>query len=124
MVETNTPVLTLVIKSIDSEGVAKLEEEVQGLVGTLSMLCSFLSVKDFCSFIFSEKFKQLTMQELEIVFEVGIYSRHEITLQLSASVDGVILNDLIGQNCFENNLVICSSMNDLESVIVSWLTNI
>ena len=124
MVETNTPVLTLVIKSIDSEGVAKLEEEVQGLVGTLSMLCSFLSVKDFCSFIFSEKFKQLTMQELEIVFEVGIYSRHEITLQLSASVDGVMLNDLIGQNCFENNLVICSTMNDLESVIVSWLTNI
>ena len=124
MVETNTPVLTLVIKSIDSEGVAKLEEEVQGLVGTLSMLCSFLSVKDFCSFIFSEKFKQLTVQELGIVFEVGIYSRHEITLQLSASVDGVILNDLIGQNCFENNLVICSTMNDLESVIVSWLTNI
>ncbi len=124
MVETNAPVLTLVIKSIDSEGVAKLEEEVQGLVGTLSMLCSFLSVKDFCSFIFSKKFKQLTMQELEIVFEVGIYSRHEITLQLSASVDGVILNDLIGQNCFENNLVICSTMNDLESVIVSWLTNI
>ncbi|DAC53666.1 MAG TPA: hypothetical protein HA359_03410 [Candidatus Poseidoniaceae archaeon] len=123
MVETNTPVLTLVIKSIESEGVTKLEEEVQELVGTLSMLCSFLSVKDFCSFIFSEKFKQLTMQELEIVFEVGIYSRHEITLQLSASVDGVILNDLIGQNCFENDLVICSTMDDLEAIIVSWLTN-
>jgi hypothetical protein len=124
LVETNTPVLTLVIKSIDSEEVAKLEKEIQGLIGTLSMLCSFLSVKDFCSFIFSEKFKQLTMQELEILFEVGIYSRHEITLQLSASVDGVILNDLIGQNCFKNNLVICSTMNDLEAVIVSWLTNI
>ena len=124
MVETNTPVLTLVIKSIDSEGSAKLEEEIQRLVGTLSMLCSFLSVKDFCSFIFSEKFKQLTMQELEVVFEVGIYSRHEVTLQLSTSVDGVILNDLIGQNCFENNLVICSTMDDLEAVIVSWLTNI
>lgn len=124
MVETNTPVLTLVIKSIDSGGVAKLEEEIQGLIGTLSMLCSFLSVKDFCSFIFSEKFKQLTIQELEIVFEVGIYSRHEITLQLLASVDGVVLNDLIGQNCFENNLVICSTMDDLEAVIVSWLTNI
>ncbi len=124
MVETNAPVLTLVIKSIDSEGVAKLEEEVQGLVGTLSMLCSFLSVKDFCSFIFSKKFKQLTMQELEIVFEVGIYSRHEITLQLSASVDGVILIDLIGQNCFENNFVICSTMNDLEMIMIGWLTNL
>ena len=124
MVETNTPVLTLVIKSIDSEGVAKLEEGIQGLIGNLSMLCSFLSVKDFCSFIFSEKFKQLTMQELEIVFEVGIYSRHEITLQLSASDDGVILNDIIGQNCFENNSLFCSNMNDLELVIVNWLTNI
>lgn len=124
MVETNTPVLTLVIKSIESEGVTKLEEEVQELVGTLSMLCSFLSVKDFCSFIFSEKFKQLAMQELEVIFEVGIYSRHEVTLQLSSSVDGVILNDLIGQNCFENDLVICSTMDDLETIIVSWLTNI
>ncbi len=124
MVETNTPILTLVIKSIDSERVAELEEGVQGLIGTLSMLCSFLSVKDFCSFIFSEKFKQLTIQELEIVFEVGIYSHHEITLQLSASVDGVILNDLTERNCFENNFVICSTMNDLEAVIVSWLTNI
>ena len=123
MVETNTPVLTLVIKSIDSEGVVKLEEEIQGLIGSLSMLCSFLSVKDFCSFIFSEKFKQLTMQELEIVFEVGIYSRHEITLQLSASDDGVILNDLTGQNNFENNFVICSNMNDLETCIVSCVTN-
>ncbi len=64
------------------------------------------------------------MQELEIVFEVGIYSRHEITLQLSASDDGVILNDLIGQNCFENNSLFCSNMNDLELVIVNWLTNI
>ena len=64
------------------------------------------------------------MQELEIVFEVGIYSRHEITLQLSASDDGVILNDLTGQNNFENNFVICSNMNDLEVVIISWLTNI
>jgi hypothetical protein len=124
LVETNTPVLTLVIKSIESEGVTKLEEEVQELVGTLSMLCSFLSVKDFCSFIFSEKFKQLAMQELEVIFEVGIYSRHEVTLQLSSSVDGVILNDLIGQNCFENDLVICSTMDDLETIIVSWLTNI
>ena len=124
MVETNTPLLTLVIKSIDNERVAKLEEEVQGLIGTLSMLCSFLSVKDFCSFIFSEKFKLLTLQDLEIVFEIGIYSRHEITLQLSASADGVILNDLIGQNCFENNFVICSTMNDLEMIMIGWLTNL
>ena len=124
MVEAENPVLTLVIKSIDNEKITQLEEEVQGLINTLSMLCSFLSVKDFCSFIFSEKFKLLTLLELEIVFEIGIYSRHEITLQLSASMDGVMLNDLIGQNCFENNFVTCSTMNDLEASIVNWLTNI
>ena len=124
MVETNTPLLTLVIKSIDSEKVDKIEEELQRLIGNLSMLCSFLSVKDFCSFIFSEKFKRLSGQELEVVFEVGIYSHHDITLQLTANDDCVILNDLIGQNCFENNSVICSTMNDLEGCIVSWLTKI
>ncbi len=124
MVETGTPVLTLVIKSIDSGKINQLEKDVQGLIGTLSMLCSFLSVKDFCSFIFSEKFELLTLPELEIVFEIGVYSQHEITLQLSPNKNGVILNDLIGQDCFENNFLICSNMNDLEIGIVTWLTNI
>ena len=124
MVDTNTPILTLVIKSIENEKIGQLEEEVQRLIGTLSMLCSFLSVKDFCSFIFSEKFELLTKQGLGVVFEIGIYAQHEITLQLSSNSEGIILNDLINQNCFENDYVICSNMNDLESCLVSWLTNI
>ena len=124
MVETNTPILTLVIKSIENEKIGQLEEEVQGLISTLSMLCSFLSVKDFCSFIFSEKFELLTKQDLGVVFEIGIYAQHEVTLELSSNSEGVILNDLINQNCFENDYVICSNMNDLESCLVSWLTNI
>ncbi len=124
MVESNTPILTLVIKSIENEKIAKLEKDVQELIGTLSMLCSFLSVKDFCSFIFSEKFELLTIQDVGVVFEVGIYSQHEVTLQLSSNVEGVVLNDLIGQNCFENGFAICSNMSDLETCIVSWITNI
>ena len=124
MVETNTPILTLVIKSIENEKIGQLEEEVQGLISTLSMLCSFLSVKDFCSFIFSEKFELLTKQDLGVVFEIGIYARHEVTLQLLSNSEGVKLSDLINQNCFENDYVICSNINDLESCLVSWLTNI
>ena len=124
MVETNTPILTLVIKSIENEKIGQLEEEVQGLISTLSMLCSFLSVKDFCSFIFSEKFELLTKQDVGVVFEIGIYAQHEVTLELSSNSEGVKLNDLINQNCFENDYVICSNINDLESCLVSWLTNI
>ena len=124
MVETNTPILTLVIKSIENEKIGQLEEEVQRLISTLSMLCSFLSVKDFCSFIFSEKFELLTKQDVGVVFEIGIYAQHEVTLELSSNSEGVILNDLINQNCFENDYVICSNINDLESCLVSWLTNI
>ena len=124
MVETNTPILTLVIKSIENEKIGQLEEEVQGLISTLSMLCSFLSVKDFCSFIFSEKFELLTKQDVGVVFEIGIYAQHEVTLELSSNSGGVKLSDLINQNCFENDYVICSNINDLESCLVSWLTNI
>ena len=104
--------------------IAKLEEEVQGLISTLSMLCSFLSVKDFCSFIFSEKFELLTKQDVGVVFEIGIYAQHEVTLELSSNSEGVKLSDLINQNCFENDYAICSNINDLESCLVSWLTNI
>ena len=36
--------------------------------------------------------------------------------------NAVIFVDI--QNCFENDYVICSNISDLESCLVSWLTNI
>ena len=85
-----TPLLTMVIKS-PNDAVASINEQFTPLVNTLSMLCSFLSVDDFCSFIFSEKFIELNKQNIGFVFEVGIYSNHEKTLDLICDNNEIIL---------------------------------
>ena len=116
-----TPLLTMVIKS-PNDAVASINEQFTPLVNTLSMLCSFLSVDDFCSFIFSEKFIELNKQNIGFVFEVGIYSNHEKTLELICDNNEIILKDLLNQSCFEGDLINCSSNEDLQSNLNLWLS--
>ncbi len=112
----------MVIKSMDSEKVDSLSNNQQMLIGTLSMLCSFLSVKDFCSFVFSEKFDDLMECDLDLIFEIGLYTNHEVTLQLSESDGCLAITDLLGYDCFENGRVECTSDRDFESAINIWLS--
>ena len=116
-----TPLLTMVIKS-PNDAVASTNEQFTPLVNTLSMLCSFLSVDDFCSFIFSEKFIELNKQNIGFVFEVGIYSNHEKTLELICDNNKIILKDLLNQSCFDGDLINCSSKEDLQSNLNLWLS--
>ena len=116
-----TPLLTMVIKS-PNDAVASINEQFTPLVNTLSMLCSFLSVDDFCSFIFSEKFIELNKQNIAFVFEVGIYSNHEKTLELICDNNEIILKDLLNQSCFDGDLINCSSKKDLQSNLNLWLS--
>tara|TARA_B100001564_G_scaffold335168_1_gene324308 strand:+ start:1231 stop:1581 length:351 start_codon:yes stop_codon:yes gene_type:complete len=111
----------MVIKSMDDVGVESLSNNQKMLLGTLSMLCSFLSVKDFCSFIFSEKFVDLMKYDLDLKFEIGLYTNHEITLQLSGKNEYLIIDDLLDHGCFENGRVECRSNDDFESAINIWL---
>lgn len=116
-----TPLLTMVIKS-PNDAIASINEQFTPLVNTLSMLCSFLSVDDFCSFIFSEKFIELNKQNIGFVFEVGIYSNHEKTLELICDNNEIILKDLLNQSCFDSDLISCSSKKDLQSNLNLWLS--
>ena len=116
-----TPLLTMVIKS-PNDAVASINEQFTPLVNTLSMLCSFLSVDDFCSFIFSEKFIELNKQNIGFVFEVGIYSNHEKTLELICDNNEIILKDLLNQSCFDGDLINCSNEEDLQSNLNLWLS--
>ena len=116
-----TPLLTMVIKS-PNDAVASINEQFTPLVNTLSMLCSFLSVDDFCSFIFSEKFIELNKQNIGFVFEIGIYSNHEKTLELICDNNEIILKDLLNHSCFDGDLINCSSKEDLQSTLNLWLS--
>ena len=122
MVDSGIPLITLVIKSQNNDGLDLLAENEKSLVDTLSMLCSFLSVKDFCSFIFSDRFSNLTKYDLDLVFEIGLYANHELTLELSLNKGKMRIDDLIDQGCFDNNSFEFSISEELEIGINNWLT--
>ena len=122
MVDSGIPLITLVIKSQNNDGLDLLADNEKSLLDTLSMLCSFLSVKDFCSFIFSDKFSNLTKYDLDLVFEIGLYANHELTLELNLSKEKMRIDDLIGQGCFDNNSFEFSMSEELEIGINNWLT--
>ena len=122
MVDSGIPLITLVIKSQNDDGLDLLADNEKSLLDTLSMLCSFLSVKDFCSFIFSDKFSNLTKYDLDLVFEIGLYANHELTLELSLKNGKMRIDDLIDQGCFDNNSFEFSMSEELEIGINNWLT--
>ena len=124
MVDSELPLITLVIKSQNNDGLDLLADNEKELLDTLSMLCSFLSVRDFCSFIFSDKFSSLTKYDLDLVFEIGLYTNHEINLELSLTKEKMRIDDLIDQGCFDNNSFEFSMFEELEIGINLWLTNI
>ena len=122
MVDSGIPLITLVIKSQNNDGLDLLADNEKSLLDTLSMLCSFLSVKDFCSFIFSDKLSNLTKYDLDLVFEIGLYANHELTLELSLNKGKMRIDDLIDQGCFDNNSFEFSISEELEIGINNWLT--
>ncbi|MGB0464025.1 MAG: hypothetical protein ACPGIG_04150 [Candidatus Poseidoniaceae archaeon] len=122
MVDSGMPLITLVIKSQNNDDIDLLADNEKSLLDTLSMLCSFLSVKDFCSFIFSDKFSNLTKYDLDLVFEIGLYANHELTLELSLNKGKMRIDDLIDQGCFDNNSFEFSISEELEIGINNWLT--
>lgn len=124
MVDNGIPLITLVIKSQNNDALDLLTDNEKSLLDTLSMLCSFLSVKDFCSFIFSDKFSSLTKYDLDLVFEIGLYTNNEITLELSLTKEKMRIDDLIDQGCFDNNSFEFSMFEELEIGINNWLTSI
>ena len=121
MVDSGIPLITLVIKSQNNDRLDLLADNEKSLLDTLSMLCSFLSVKDFCSFIFSDKFSNLTKYDLDLVFEIGLYANHELTLELSLNKGKMRIDDLIDQGCFDNNSFEFSISEELEIGINNWL---
>lgn len=116
--------LTLIIKNrkeIDSQ---LFSEEMGDLLDALSMLCSFYSSSDFASFIFSEKFLNLTNIDKKIIFEIGIYFEDKKTLQLTSDGENIVLSDLINQNLFSGNCVVCQNSEYFEAKINEWLATV
>lgn len=120
MVNPVLPLLTLVIKSIDANRLDGLNEDNKSLVNTLSMLCSFMSIDDFVSFIYSPKFVNLINTEIPVKFEIGLYTQHEIILDMIVENNLITLTDSRNQNYLQ--VAECSSKEDLFSSLNTWIS--
>lgn len=120
MVNPVLPLLTLVIKSIDADQFDGLNEDNKSLVNTLSMLCSFMSIDDFVSFIYSPKFVNLINTEITVKFEIGLYTQHEIILEMIVENNLITLTDSRNQNYLQ--VAECSSKEDLFSSLNTWIS--
>jgi hypothetical protein len=100
----HVPCITLVkLSEIDER--PSLSPADEGLEQNLSMLCSFLSVDDFCSFLTSPAFASFARHDIPwVTFELGLYSDHTKTLQLIPSSDGFQIADANESGVFENNM--------------------
>ena len=88
------PLLTMVKSKEINESPSDLSNDSFKLLNTLSSLCSFYSIEDFVSFIFSEKFtKLIDYDEPWLVFEIGLYLDHQKNIQFIASKNSYLFVD-------------------------------
>ena len=91
--EERVPVITLV-KKAEIASRPTLSPEDLALENTLEMLCSFLSLEDFLSFLRSEMFRSYACrEEVWLVLEIGLYQDHTKTLQLYPEAQQLAIAD-------------------------------
>ena len=102
--EGSAPVITLVKKG--EIGLRPpLSSESEALERTLSMLCSFLSIKDFISFLASSGFKAYAQHEEGwLVLEIGVYQDHTKTLQLYPQAHELVIADDAMTGAFDDHV--------------------
>lgn len=109
------------IKSLNDEHVKTLTEENKNLINTLSMLCSFMSIGDFITFVYSSKLVNLIETKIAIEFEIGLYSNHEIILDMVVTNNSVTLTDCQDQNYLMT--IECANKEELLLSLNQWIIN-
>ena len=123
MVEESLPILTMVISKYVDEKSEVLVEEQKSMVETLSMICSFLSIEDFVSFIYSEKFQHLLNENIPwIVFEIGYYQDHTKVIELIPTKRELIIADNQQTGVFEGNIATVCGKEDFVEQLSNWLS--
>lgn len=115
------PLLTVVKSRIIDDPSPPLMPKDEGLLQTLSMLCSFHTTEDLASFLFSPMFLSLTENRPPfVVFEIGVYLDHTKTLELICSQEGVIFADVNASGAFENNIHRVEGEEDASKQLAHW----
>ncbi len=121
---TKLPLLTMTKSRLLSE-IPELNRESNVLLDTLSGLCSFYSVSDLASFLFSKKFCDLVeCKDPWIMFEIGVYINHNLTLDLIPDDGKLILIDSQGNRGLNSDSVEIISEVNFTDVMTDWLERV
>ena len=121
---TKMPLLTMTKSRFLSE-IPEINHESIALLDTLSGLCSFYSVSDLASFLFSKKFCDLVEhKDPWIMFEIGVYINHNLTLDLIPDDGKLILIDSQGNRGLNSDSVEIISEVNFTDVMTDWLERV
>ena len=121
IVEDSPPVITLVKKS-EIAPRPLLSPEDLALEQTLSMLCSFLSLEDFMSFLDSAMFRSFAQRdEAWVAFEIGLYQDHTKTLQLYPEREQLIMADEAMTGVFDEQIWKGVQGKDMVAALQRWM---
>ena len=116
------PVITLV-KQREIAQRPELAAASQALESTLTMLCSFLSLEDLCSFLRSDAFAGLARQSSPwVVFELGLYLDHTKTLQLIPEAGWLTLADDAMTGAIDGHVWHGEPDNAMLEVLSRWVS--
>lgn len=119
--EDEPPMFTMVKSRVLGEGPEVLSEKSQGLLETLTMLCSFYNAEDLASFLFTPMFADLTRQgDAWLGFEIGLYLDHTKTLDLFPSQENILLIDNAATGVFTESIHRCTDEQDVVSQLERW----
>ena len=117
----DVPLITLV-KREEIAGRPSLSEEDLALETTLSMLCSFLTLEDFISFLSTPMFASYAQRdEPWVVFEIGLYQNHTKTLQLYPEPNRLTVTDEAATGVLDQNVWNGQADAKLVGLLRSWV---
>ena len=119
--EDGVPVITLVKKG-EIGPKPPLSSESLALEQTLTMLCSFLSLEDFISFLSSPMFRAYAQhEEMWVSLEIGLYVDHTKTLQLYPEHHGLTIADEAMTGAFEDHVWKGQADDAMVAALTRWI---
>ena len=119
--EDGVPVITLV-KKAEIGSKPSLSPESLALEQTLTMLCSFLSLEDFISFLSSPMYRAYAQhEEMWVALEIGLYMDHTKTLQLYPEQHSLTIADDAMTGAFEESIWKGQAGDALVAALGRWI---
>lgn len=119
--EDEVPLITLVKKG-EIGPKPSLSPESLALEQTLTMLCSFLSLEDFISFLSSPMFQNYAQhEEMWVSLEIGLYVDHTKTLQLYPEHHDLTIADEAMTGAFEEHVWKGQADGALVAALARWI---